>query len=58
VDRSLILDQRVRWDWAWLARQPGRASAALLKQVEQAARESIEIDAARDALDDLLRGLG
>lgn len=35
--------------WAWLARQPGGASAALRKLVEQAARDSVEIDAAREA---------
>ena len=35
--------------WAWLARQPGGASAALRKLVEQAARENAGRDAARDA---------
>lgn len=35
--------------WAWLARQPGGASAALRGLVEQALRTRAEADAARDA---------
>ena len=35
--------------WDWLATQPGGASATLRKLVEQAARDSVEIDAARAA---------
>ncbi|MBP7648465.1 MAG: DUF2239 family protein [Phenylobacterium sp.] len=35
--------------WDWLATQPGGASATLRKLVEQAARDSVEVDAARAA---------
>lgn len=33
--------------WEWLAKQPGGASAALRRLVEQASREAVEVDAAR-----------
>lgn len=35
--------------WAWLARQPGGASAALRSLVEQALRNRAQADAAREA---------
>jgi hypothetical protein len=41
--------------WEWLATQPGGASAALRRLVDQARRETVEADAARQAQEAVYR---
>jgi uncharacterized protein len=41
--------------WEWLATQPGGASAALRRLVDQARRETVEADAAREAQEAVYR---
>lgn len=43
--------------WDWLSRQPGGASAALRRLIEDARRDSVSVEGARDAQEALYRAM-